>query len=189
MREKLADPTPFAFAGFAFVLWMLSMINAGWFTMKSMDLVVVLAVTFGGTALAVSGLLEFVRGNTFNTVLFMSFGAFWWSLALYELYFKGKVPEAFTGWYLALWGVFALYMWIASFKTNPSIQLFLLALWITFGLLAIGAWGATPLTYIGGYTGLITAVLGFYYSAATIFNDTSGHEVIPSGRHLQESEA
>ena len=37
---------------------------------------------FGGLLLIISGLLEFVLGNTFSFVVFMSFGAFWLTFAI-----------------------------------------------------------------------------------------------------------
>ncbi|MEJ2288325.1 MAG: acetate uptake transporter [Deinococcales bacterium] len=82
MNGKLANPAPLGLAGFAFTTWMLSMMNAGWFDAKSMGMVIALAMAYGGTAQLVAGILEFPRGNTFGTVAFFSYGAFWWSFAL-----------------------------------------------------------------------------------------------------------
>ena len=76
MQGKLANPGPLGLAGFAFTTWMLSMINAGWYSTSSMGLVLALAMAYGGTAQLVAGVLEFRRGNTFGTVAFFSYGAF-----------------------------------------------------------------------------------------------------------------
>jgi uncharacterized protein len=180
MNGKLSNPAPLGLAGFAFTTWMLSMINAGWFNADSLGLVLALAFAFGGTAQAIAGVMEFPRGNTFGTVAFLGFGAFWWSFALFVAFLHGKVPEAFVGWYLLVWGVFTFYMWIGSLRTNAAVQTVFLALWITFLLLAIGAWtGSLLATRIGGYTGLITAVVAFYASAAEVINEAFGHTVLP----------
>ncbi|AEJ38892.1 GPR1/FUN34/yaaH family protein [Sulfobacillus acidophilus TPY] len=181
MEGKLGNPGPLGLAGFALTTWMLSMINAGWFDGKSLGLVLALAMAYGGTAQLVAGVLEFRRGNTFGTVAFFSYGAFWWSFALFAHYFGAGVPAAFVGWYLFLWGVFTFYMWLGTFRATMALQLVFLALWVTFVLLAIGAWGMTALTTVGGYVGMITAILAFYLSAAEVLNEMYGRTVLPVG--------
>lgn len=112
---------------------------------------------------------------------FLSYGAFWWSFALFAAFLGAKVPESFVGWYLFVWGVFTFYMWIGSLHTSTSVQLVFLSLWITFLLLAIGAWtGMSLATQTGGYAGLITALLAFYASAAMVINESFGHMVLPT---------
>ncbi len=157
------------------------MINAGWYGATGLGLVIALAMAYGGTAQLVAGVLEYRRGNTFGTVAFFSYGAFWWSFALFAHYFGASVPAAFVGWYLFVWGIFTFYMWIATFRTNMALQLVFLALWVTFVLLAIGNWGMTSMTTVGGYVGLITAILAFYLSAAEVINEAFGRSVLPVG--------
>jgi succinate-acetate transporter protein len=106
---QLANPAPLGLAGFALTTWMLSMVNAGWFGSDAMPLVLALAFAYGGTAQFFAGLMEFPRGNSFGFVAFCSYGAFWWSFALYIEFFAGKVPPTFVGWYLFMWGVFTFY--------------------------------------------------------------------------------
>jgi succinate-acetate transporter protein len=61
------------------------------------------------------------------------------------------------------------------------VQLVFLSLWITFLLLAVGAWtGIVFATQIGGYAGLVTALLAFYASAAMVINESFGHTVLPT---------
>lgn len=181
-ETKPADPGPLGLAGFALTTWMLSMINAGWYSAANMGLVLALAMAYGGTAQLVAGVLESKRGNTFGTVAFFSYGAFWWSFALFAKFFGAGVEGSFVGWYLFMWGFFTFYMWFASFKVNTSIQLTFLGLWLTFVVLAVGAWaGGGMISQIGGYLGLITALLAFYASAATVINTYHGRTVLPVG--------
>ncbi|RQP28592.1 acetate uptake transporter [Burkholderia ubonensis] len=181
MNSKLSNPAPFGLAGFALTTWMLSMVNAGWYSADALGLVLAVAFAFGGTAQMIAGAMEFPRGNTLGTVAFLSYGAFWWSFALFVAFLGTKVPESFVGWYLMAWGVFTFYMWIGSLHTSTSVQLVFLSLWITFLMLAIGAWtGSSLATQIGGYTGLVTALLAFYASAAMIINEAYGHTVLPT---------
>lgn len=185
MTRSLSNPAPLGLAGFAFTTWMLSMINAGWFSADGMGDVLALAFAYGGTAQIIAGVLEFPRGNTFGTTAFVSYGAFWWSFALFVAFFSSKVPEGFLGWYLFVWGVFTFYMWVGALRISKAVQFVFLALWITYLLLAIGEWShVTMITRLGGYTGLITALVAFYASAAEVINDTYGRKVLPTGPYV-----
>ena len=147
-----------------------------------MGMVLALAFAYGGTAQIIAGVLELPCGNTFGTTAFISYGAFWWSFALFVVFFHDKVPAAFVGWYLFMWGVFAFYMWLAIFRANTALQLVFLALWITFFLLAASEWtGSAVIHHAGGYGGLVTAVLAFYLSAAEVINEAYGRSVLPIG--------
>jgi uncharacterized protein len=52
---KLANPAPLGLTGFALTTWMLSMVNAGWFTAACVPLVLASAFAFGGTDKFVAG--------------------------------------------------------------------------------------------------------------------------------------
>jgi succinate-acetate transporter protein len=179
---KLANPAPLGLTGFALTTWMLSMVNAGWFAGTAVPLVLATAFAFGGTAQFFAGLIEVPRGNTFGFVAFCSFGAFWWAFALFVHFFAAGVPAAFVGWWLFMWGVFTLFMWVASLAHNRAVQFVFLALWITFFLLAAAEWtGVASLKVAGGYVGLLTALLALYLAAAEVTNEAFGHTVLPIG--------
>jgi succinate-acetate transporter protein len=181
-QPTFANPAPLGLAGFALTTWLLSMINAGWFSGDAMNMVLAVALAYGGTVQMIAGAMEMPRGNTFGATAFLSYGAFWWSFALFVLFLHDKVPGTFVGWYLFMWGVFTLYMWVATFPAARALQLVFLALWITFFLLAAGEWtGMSALHVAGGYGGLITAVMAFYLSAAEIINETHKRTVLPIG--------
>jgi succinate-acetate transporter protein len=176
-----ANPAPLGLAGFAFTTWMLSMINAGWYSAHDMGMVLALAMAYGGTAQLVAGVLEYANGNTFGMMAFFSYGAFWWSFFLFVNFFAKGVSGQYVAWYLLLWGIITFYLWIGTFRQNRALWLVFLALWITFVLLAIGDFGAPSIGTIGGYVGLVTAALAFYTSAAIIVNDYLGRSVLPVG--------
>jgi len=179
---RFSNPAPLGLAGFALTTWLLSMINAGWFTADSMNLVLAVALAYGGTAQMIAGIMELPRNNTFGATAFLSYGAFWWSFALFVLFLHDKVPGAFVGWYLFMWGVFTFYMWIGSLAAARVLQMVFLALSITFFLLAAGEWtGMSVLHVAGGYVGLLTAIFAFYLSAAEIINEAHQRVVLPIG--------
>jgi hypothetical protein len=182
VATKFSNPAPLGLAGFALTTWLLSMINAGWFSGDGMNMVLAVALAYGGTAQIIAGVMELPRGNTFGATAFVSYGAFWWSFALFVLFLHDKVPAAFVGWYLFMWGFFTLYMWVATWKAARALQLVFLALWITFFLLAASEWTGMPgLKMAGGYGGLITAAFAFYLSAAEVINETHQRTVLPIG--------
>jgi succinate-acetate transporter protein len=124
-----------------------------------------------------AGLMEIPRGNTFGATAFLSYGAFWWSFALFVLFLHGTVPAAFIGWYLFLWGVFTLYMWVATWRAPRALQLVFLSLWVTFFVLAASEWtGLEWLHHAGGYLGLVTEII----------NEAHGRTVLPVGTVAQE---
>ena len=179
---KLANPAPLGLTGFALTTWLLSMINAGWYPATEMGMVLASAFAFGGTAQFFAGLMEMSKGNTFGFLAFCSYGAFWWSFALFVHFFAAGVTGPFVGWWLLLWGVFTFYMWVASLALNRAVMLIFLALWITFALLGFGAiTGNGSLSMFGGYMGLVTAFLAAYLAAAEVINETHGKTVLPIG--------
>jgi len=179
---KQANPAPLGLTGFALTTWMLSMVNAGWYPSAAVPLVLASTFAFGGTAQFVAGLMEAPRGNTFGLVAFCSYGAFWWTFALYAEFFAAQVPVQFVGWWLLMWGGFSFVMWIGTLALNRALQAIFLALWITFVLLgAADMFGIPALHQLGGYTGLVTAILAFYLAAADIINETHGRTLLPVG--------
>ena len=180
METKFANPAPLGLSGFALTTFLLSMINVGWFSGANMPMVLACAFVFGGTAQFAAGIMEMPRGNSFGTVAFCGYGSFWWSFALFVLFLSKGVTVAFVGWYLFLWGLFTMFMWVASLKKNKALMLVFLFLTATFYLLAIGAWtGEAIINIVGGYFGLITAVLAFYLAAAESINESWGSTVLP----------
>jgi len=186
---RSANPGPLGLAGFGLTTVVLSCINAGLLKGDAPTLtavVVPLAFAYGGIAQIIAGILEFKNGNTFGTVAFTSYGLFWWWYA-FLLWTVGagwlKAPAASAvGLTLLMWGVFTLYMWIATFRSNLGVWSVFLLLWITFFLLAAGdlGFGAGWRT-LGGCVGLVTGVDALYVSFAEVTNATFNRNVIPLG--------
>ncbi len=185
---KVANPAPLGLAAFGLTTVVLSVINAGLIPREGVAAVVPLAFAFGGTAQVIAGVLEFVNGNTFGTVAFTSYGMFWWWFAfLHWTVGAGwlKAPAAAgVALTLVLWGVFTLYMWVATFRSNKGVWTVFLLLWITFFLLAAGDFGWAAGGRIGGWVGLATGIAALYVSFAEVTNGAFGRVVIPLGEPL-----
>jgi succinate-acetate transporter protein len=190
-----ADPGPLGLAGFAGTTFVLSMINSGLVGDKThpggglLPLVAALALAYGGVAQLLAGIWEFRTGNTFGAVAFSSYGAFWISFFFIVQSVAGNAgSEVFSGLglYLWMWGIFTVYMFIASLRTSGAVALVFLLLAITFIVLGIGnsaLAGTTNVTNgtikLGGYLGLITAIAAWYASFAGVINSTFGRVVAP----------
>jgi succinate-acetate transporter protein len=180
----IADPGPLGLAAFALTTFVLSMFNSGLVSDKGEPIVFALALTYGGIAQFAAGLWEFRTGNTFGAVAFCSYGAFWLSFWAYVQFYASDIPAAdaghAVGLYLISWGIFTAYMFVASLRTTAAVAAVFLLLAITFFVLGIGDAGAHPnITKLGGYIGLVTAVVAWYASFAVVVNSTFGRVVLP----------
>lgn len=190
-----ADPGPLGLAGFATTTFALSLINANLVSSTAIPIVAMMALTFGGIAQLVAGIWEFRTGNTFGAVAFCAYGTFWISFFFIvqiglpgmesNPVSKAEIPSA-LGMYLWAFGIFTVYMFIASLRTSGAVALVFLLLAITFIALGIGnsaLAGTTDATNgtikLGGYLGLATALAAWYASMAGVVNGTWGRTVLP----------
>ena len=186
-KAVFANPAPLGLVGFGLTTVVLSLINAGVLPVGGEQVVLPLAFAYGGLIQIIAGLLEFRTGNTFGTVAFLSYGAFWWWFALLVgLGGHGilDLSHAATtiGVTLIGWGVFTLAMWVATFRLSKALWLIFLTLWITFFLLGFGdLLGMHSLNRLGGVLGLICGLMAMYTSFALVTNATFGKTVVPIG--------
>ncbi|HVA62068.1 MAG TPA: acetate uptake transporter [Mycobacteriales bacterium] len=182
---SIADPGPLGLAGFAATTFMLSVFNANLIKDPKLLLAVLpVALFYGGLAQLLAGMWEFKKGNTFGATAFSSFGAFWLSYAALVKFVAPGLPAATAykviGLYLLIWTVFTAYMLIASLRSTGAVALVFAVLTVTFVLLTIGAWDqSAKITHIGGWAGLVTAVVAWYASFAGVTNATWGRPVLP----------
>jgi len=186
-KSGFANPAPLGLIGFGLTTVILSLINAGILPKGGEPVILPLAFAFGGLAQMIAGMMEFRCGNTFGTVAFLSYGAFWWWFALLVLLGEhGVLDLTQAGSTIAVtligWGVFTLYMWIATFRLTKALWWVFLTLWITFFLLGFGdLLGMHALTQAGGCVGLLCGLLAMYTSFALVANSTFGRTVLPIG--------
>lgn len=181
----IADPAPLGLAGFALTTLLLSFSNANIIKGTAGVAVVLGAAAFyGGLAQLLAGMWEFRRGNTFGATAFSSFGAFWLSVWWISTHATGDVHQM-SGLFDIAWCVFTAYMTVAALRTSAATLGVFAFLTLTFLFLGLGAFqNGTPapdaLTKVGGYLGIVTAVLAFYASAAGVINATHKRDVLPT---------
>ncbi len=183
---SIADPGPLGLAGFAMTTFVLSVFNANLLNEGLLTSVLPLALFYGGIAQLLAGMWEFRKGNTFGALAFTSYGAFWLSYywlvqnVIAKLQPAGEVHKA-VGLYLLVWTIFTAYMTIAAIRTNGAVLAVFVVLSLTFLFLTIGAFAdKSGITHVGGWLGLITAVLAWYASFAGVTNSTWGKTVMPT---------
>jgi len=184
----IANPAALGLGGFALTTFVLSTHNAGW----APDLTWVgLAFFYGGLAQFTAGMWEFKTGNTFGATAFSTYGAFWASLATFiVLVLAGKVPagdiDNDLGWFLLSFAIFNTYMLFWSARTSMSVFLVFLTLEITEIILFIGFFnsGNKGIIQLGGYMGIITAIVAWYASAAVVANSLRVKPILPVGKPI-----
>ena len=186
METKLANPAPLGLMGFGMTTVLLNIHNAGIFPLSAV--VLAMGICYGGIAQVIAGIMEFKKGNTFGTTAFTSYGLFWLSLVATWLIpglnspAGGKTPEAYMGWYLALWGVFTFFMWFGTFGKNRGLQFVFLSLTVLFALLAVRDWtGSALIGTIAGWEGIVCGLSAIYLAMAEVLNEGKGRRVLPIG--------
>jgi len=196
----IADPAPLGLAAFALTTVLLSAKNAGWMTHATGSAWLGFAFAYGGLAQFAAGMWEFRRGNTFGATAFGTYGGFWIGLALWvELVANpavaaiAKAPSTAAatvaqlnhdlGWITLVFAIVSLYLLILTSQVNTVIFLVFLGLFVTLVILAVGNFdSSTGIVKVGGYLGLITALLAFYGSAAGVAAGLGGKIQFPVGK-------
>lgn len=183
--DKTANAAGLGYAAFALTLWMTSMIPAGWFDPSDAMLTHLLALVLGGCVMAIAGIAQGLRGSTLDATLFVGFAAFWWVGTLStHLASGGPLPfsHGMLGWYYIVWALFAFCIWLAACRDGVARMLFALGLCLSLLSFALSEWmRLDALAVLGGYLGLVTAIVGIYIAAAEMINQGSGHSVLPLG--------
>lgn len=181
---KFANPSPLGLMGFGMTTILLNIHNAGFF--PAMTAIASMGLCYGGLAQIISGILEFRKGNSFGTTAFISYGFFW--IALVGIWYlptsatTAPTDTTFLGIFLTLWGIFTLFMFFGTLKTNRCLQFVFASLTVLFALLAIGnLTDNTTILHIAGYEGIVCGASAFYLAMAEIVNEQYGQTIFPIG--------
>jgi len=181
---KLANPAPLGLMGFGMTTILLNLHNAGFFPMSAV--IISMGIFFGGIAQILAGMLEYKKGNTFGMTAFTAYGAFWLSLIGILLLPKMGLADASSdkqlGAYLALWGIFTLFMFVGSLKHNRALQIVFGSLTLLFAMLATGhLLGDADLLRMAGYEGIFCGASAIYLAMAEMINEQYGRSLLPIG--------
>ena len=189
----IADPAPLGLAAFALTTFLLSVANAGLMKNGTGDAWLGYAIAYGGLAQLLAGMWEFRNRNVFGATAFSTYGGFWIGLALWVIFVAEKAPAGSPAvgkdiaWILLAFAIFNTYMLVWSAALNMAVFLVFLTLELTEIVLFIGGFAAnTGIIKVGGYIGIITALVAWYTSAAGVISGMSGRPVLPVGRALYD---
>ncbi len=184
--SAIANPAPLGLSAFALTTFVLSAANAGLYSGAA--IVIGLALFYGGLGQLMAGMWEFRSGNTFGATAFTSYGAFWIAVGFSLMpLFGGKNVVELAGGSTALgvfflgWTIFTVLMFLGTFKLNGALIAVFGFLTLTFLFLTIGALGgASGMTTLGGWLGIITAALAWYTALAGVLASTNSAIKLPT---------
>ena len=177
-KSGYANPAPLGLMGFGMTTVLLNLHNAGLFEVNIV--ILAMGVFYGGISQMIAGVIEYKKGNAFGGLAFTSYGAFW--LTLVAIFVKGGAPASAMGAYLAIWGLFTLYMFIGTLKQSMTNRVIFGSLTILFALLAISKFAGESGAVIGRIAGVEGIFCGFsaiYGAMAQTLNDVYGRDVFP----------
>jgi succinate-acetate transporter protein len=196
-----ANPAPLGLSAFALTTFVLSSSNAGFLFPQGSgaSIVMGLALFYGGVVQLIAGIQEFRAGNTFGATAFCSYGGFWLAFGFILLPTSGILADltakgtpsgligSALGAFLLGWTIFTGMMFLGTLRSNLALMGVFFFLFLTFLSLTIGALGtpADPLhsTFfqIGGYLGIVTALLAWYTALAGVMASGNNMFQLPVG--------
>lgn len=199
-ERKFANPAPLGLSAFALTTFVLSLINMNTRNVAAPNIVVALALGYGGIVQLLAGMWEMAVGNTFGATALSSYGGFWISFAVvlipggFEIVQEikasagGSVTPFFDsfGFFLMGWFIFTTILLLCTLRSTIAFFLLFFTLDITFLLLGIGylhrdASGEPnpPIIKAGGFFGLLAAFLAWYNALAGLADDSNSFFIIP----------
>ena len=184
IRDTTSDPGALGLFGFSLTTFLLNMSNAGVFPVTS--IIFSMGICYGGIAQIIAGIFEWYKNRIFTSVVFISYGLFWWSLILIfilsSLEIAAPPDDVGMGFFLFMWGFLSFGFMIASLKRPKVIFVLFVTVVLLFWLLAIEKW--TNNARVGkaaGIVGIICSILAIYAGLAELLNESFGVTVLPMG--------
>jgi succinate-acetate transporter protein len=181
------DPTstsgPIGLLAFGIATVLLSLVNAGFYPLDAM---IVMMGLYVGFAMVITGYMEWRKGNTFGAAAFATFGFFWLSFAGLLLLpalglAQAPSPTAMAA-YLFMWALYAGVTFVATLRYNRALQFIFGSVTVLFVLLGLGYLTGTPVfTIAGGYVGIVCGLSAVYTGFAQVLNEVYGRTVAPLG--------
>ncbi len=188
LLDTNANPAPLGLMGFALTTILLNIHNAGFYELNSM--ILAMGIFYGGISQLIAGIMEWKKNNTFGTLAFTSYGAFWLTLVglwlipsmFPDLALAQGPSETALAWFFVFWGLFSGYMFVGTLRLNRALQVVFGLLTILFFLLAIRDFGGGAIWgTIAGYEGIVTGLAAAYAAAAQIINESYRRTILPLG--------
>ena len=188
VAAAVANPAPLGLSAFALTTFVLSSANAG--LISAGNVVLGLALFYGGLVQLIAGIQEFRAGNTFGATAFCSYGGFWLAFGailtpafgIVAAYPKAADLHTALGFFLLGWTIFTGLMFLGTLRSNIALIVVFGLLFLTFLSLAIGELGGgSSFGTIGGYLGILTALAAWYTALAGVLASSKSMFTLPVG--------
>jgi len=201
----VANPAPLGLSAFALTTFVLSASNAQFLFTGIPPVTGAIALGaaafYGGIVQLIAGIQEFRAGNTFGATAFCSYGGFWLAVAftlaplfggknLVDLASAGAATDAAkgVGIFLLGWTIFTGMMFLGTLRSSGALMAVFAFLFLTFLALTIGWLSGVPtagsgsLTWvnIGGWLGIVTALLAWYTALSGVLTATKSPLQLPT---------
>ncbi|KAF5097055.1 hypothetical protein DV451_003997 [Geotrichum candidum] len=185
--RKFGNPSPLGLCGFALTTFVLSLVNINARGVTNASGVIGLAYFYGGVIQLLAGMWEIVVENSFGATALSSYGGFWLSWAaletksfgIAEAYADPKDMENVVGYFLLGWFFFTFIMALCTLRSTVAFFGLFFSLDITFLFLTIQKLGNSPVCgKIGGYFGLLTALIAWYNAYAGLATKENSYFVV-----------
>ncbi|SJL18502.1 related to FUN34-transmembrane protein involved in ammonia production [Armillaria ostoyae] len=203
---RIANPCTLGLFSFASTMLILSTYNIRTGGLSSPNVIVGMAVFYGGLTQLLAGMWEFPRGNTFGGTIFSSYGAFWMSysaiyipnfgvLDAYGDQFDAELSSALAV-YLFSWMIVSIHFLITSVRKSISFTVFFICLSLTYMFLA---WSkllsdssdnidmSWILAKIGGGFGVLAASIAYYIGLSELLASEIKAVPLPTLERLFEA--
>ncbi|KAK9721194.1 Meiotically up-regulated protein 86 protein [Basidiobolus ranarum] len=190
-KQRGHAATPLGLCAFAMTTFVMGCINLG-FTTNTPSIVIGLAFFYGGFIQLVCGIWHLVCTNSFEAVLFGSWGGFWLSYApiimnswgIQSDYADNNFAIA-SGYFNIGWVIFALLMLMGSLRAPIAILLLNIFVVCNCTVLTIGTFtGSTTWIRIGGFCGITASLLAWYNAAVGLLNNNNSFIKLSPGPSL-----
>lgn len=180
--DDTANPAPLGLCAFGMTTMLLSLHNTGLIPLASP--IIAMTIFYGGIAQVIAGIMEWKKNNTFGMLTFGSFGFFWITFAgimILPALGVAKAPGAADlAAFLSVWGVFAIGLFICTFRMHRilNVTLFFVVLLVVL-LVAAELTEMSLIKTLGGVTGLIAGLLALYIGMGQTINEVYGKKIFP----------
>ncbi|KAJ2853661.1 hypothetical protein J3B02_003041 [Coemansia erecta] len=191
--RPFSNPAPLGNSGFA-VSTFVSALHTGAIGIASgapPNIVVGLALFYGGMAQIIAGAWAFASNNGFGAVVFTSYGCYWLSYAATLIPAFGidqilgsvsaEVRAHSLGIFYLVWVLQTFIFVLGSLRSNWGTLTLLIFLLVTNILTCAGNWTQSEnAIHASGYVGLLTAIIAWYNVAVDMLNKETFYFGLPN---------
>lgn len=190
-HRKFANPAPLGLMGFGGTTLLLSLYNLGARGVEKPNVLVGVALMYGGVCQIICGCMEWACGNTFGTCAFTGYGAFWVSFACINIPWFGvakayeKNPNEMAqavGLYLVMWGIVTCFLLTALLRSSVALCFTFFVVACAFFCLAAGDLCASHAAKLaGGGFGIAGGLGAMYVALAGLLDGNTSYFTLPIG--------